>query len=75
MSTVNTDFPVAKYGPSDWRLKESFMFMESMKWAVVGPGFWEHGDYPMQHFSTEDALKIARDDFRRHCLSSEKEGR
>jgi len=73
MSTVNQRFPVDKYGPLTHSV-ESFMFLEAMRWAVVGPGCWEHPDYPMQHFSTGEALDIARNEFRRDCVSGKLEG-
>lgn len=46
---------------------DSIRLMERMGWTPCGDGYYEHGDYPMQQFAAQDALELAREQFRNEC--------
>ena len=51
---------------------DSLLFLESMGWRPCGAGYWDHTSRPLEQFSTEDALLLAREDHRRQCLGEPK---
>ena len=46
---------------------DSIRLLERLGWQPCGAGYWEHGDYILQSFTTEEALKLAREQFRKEC--------
>lgn len=58
----------------------SILLLEATHWTACGAGdnkykFWEHPDRPMEQFTFDEALVIARSESRRACIAGENEGR
>lgn len=56
------------------------LLLEATHWSACGTGdskykFWEHPDRPMEQFTFEEALAIARESNRRANVAGENDGR
>lgn len=66
--------------PDGNQKSNSILLLEATHWTACGDGdskykFWEHPDRPMEQFTFDEALVIARGESRRACIAGKNEGR
>lgn len=66
--------------PDGTQKSNSILLLEATHWTACGTGdskykFWEHPDRPMEQFTFDDALALARESNRRANVAGENDGR